>query len=158
MEFRKLNLADLEALAEIFGEAQHAFFDPSQSDHHAWARGMAARHIGRGTTFWVGLVDGESVGLIGLLHDKQPNGKNREFAEITHVGVRKDNRNSGHGSALLAHAEAEASSQGVQILDVQTNMYTAPFYQKNGFVLDAKHRFLEVVHMYKDLRENQGAG
>ena len=158
MEFNKLDLAGLEALAEIFGEAQHAFFDPSQPDQHAWAQDMAARHLGRGTTFWAGLVAGEPVGLIGLLHDKQPNGRNREFAEITHVGVGKDVRKKGYGSSLLEHAESVALSQGVQILEVHTNIPTAPFYEKSGFIIDAKPQFLPVVDMYKDLRKTRGTG
>ncbi len=158
MEFKKLNLAGLQTLAEIFGEAQHSFFDTSQPDHHAWAQEMAARHLGRGTVFWVGLVAGDPVGLIGLLHDKQPNCKNREFAEITHIGVRKDFRKKGYGSSLLAYAESVAVSQAAQIIEVHTNMPTAPFYEKNGYIIDAKHRLLELVDMYKDVRKARGTG
>jgi GNAT superfamily N-acetyltransferase len=158
MEFKKLDLAGLEAMTDILGEAQHAFFDPSQPDHHAWARDMAARHLGRGTRFWAGLVAGEPVGLVGLLHDNQPNGKGRGSAEIALIGVRKDVRGKGYGSFLLVHAESVALSQGAQILELRTNMSTTPFYEKNGYVIDATHRFLQVVDMCKDLRTARGTG
>ena len=153
MDFKKLDLAELEQLTDIFGNAQHAFFDPGEESHHVWAKDMAARHIGRGVTFWAGVSDDRPVGLVGLLHDRQPNGKNREFAQITHIGVRQDLRQKGYGSSLLANVESVARSAGVLILEAETNAATAVFYEKNGYTIDAKHRFGEVVHLYKDLRE-----
>lgn len=153
MEFKQLNLTGLEALSDIFGEAQHAFFDPGQPDHHVWAKEMAARHIGRGTLFWAGFVAEEPVGLIGLLHDKQPNGKDREFAEITHVGVGRSCRKTGYGSSLLEHVESVARFRGVIILEVETNTSTMPFYEKNGYIINAKPRFGEMVRLFKKLQE-----
>ena len=158
MDFKILNLADLEKLSKIFGEAQHALFNPSQSDHNAWAQDMAARHLARGTTFWSGFIDRQTVGFVGLLLDKQPNGKNREFADLTHVGVRRDLRGKGYGSALLKHVESEAVSRGVRVLEVQTNTDTMSFYEKSGYVVNAKHRFGWIVHMGKDLRQARVLG
>lgn len=143
----------METVIEVFGEAEHLFFDPSQSTHHAWAKDMAARHIGRGTTFWIGIKSGEPIGLVGLLHDNQPNGKNREFAQISHIGVSRNNREKGYGSLLLKFVESKARSQDVIILVVETNTNTAPFYEKNGYTINSKNRFGETVHLFKKLEE-----
>ena len=152
MEFKELNLAEVEALSDVVGEAEHGLFNPAESSHHVWARDMALRRIGRGTIFWAGLVDGMAVGIVGLLVDRQPNGKWREFVQLELIGVKQDQRKQGCGSLLLRHAETVAVSLGVKILEVTTTMSTAPFYQYNGFVVDAKRRFCDVVHLYKDLR------
>jgi len=53
----------------------------------------------------------------------------------------------------LDYIESTARSQDVLILEVETNTNTAPFYEKNGYTIDAKHRFGEIVHLYKDLRK-----
>lgn len=85
-----------------------------------------------------------------------PNGKNREFAEITHIGVKKSNRKNGYGSSLLEQIESVAQSQGVIVLEVETNTSTAPFYEKNGYTINSKNRFGETVHLFKRIEENTG--
>jgi GNAT superfamily N-acetyltransferase len=62
--------------------------------------------------------------------------------EIHCIAVRADARGQGHGSRLLAHAEAWLKGRGVQFLQVKTVAATSPskeygetreFYRRRGF-------------------------
>ena len=130
-----LNFIDLvpekvDTITGLFGEAQQSLFNPEEPSHHAWAKEMALRFVQRGTTFWISLSDDQIVGMVGLLVDKQPNGRWREFGEITHIAVGLEQRRQGHGSSLLRHVESVAPSRSVKILEVSTTLGLMGFYQK----------------------------
>lgn len=84
-----------------------------------------------------GLVESNSLAGFLTLSEHFPNAW-----EIHCVAIRADARGQGHGSRLLAHAEAWLAERGVKYLQVKTVAHTSPspyyaqtreFYSRRGF-------------------------
>ena len=78
---------------------------------------------------WVAEVDGEVIGLCGLLVDG-------EEAELEPIVVRPSHRNSGVGNALAQHVIKEASDLGKKYINVRPvgrNIEAIRFFNREGF-------------------------
>ena len=80
---------------------------------------------------WVAVLDGELVGLCGLLVE-------HEEAEVEPIVVHPLRRNRGIGAGLVGHAIAEARTLGLKVINVRPvarNIEAIEFFHREGFQL-----------------------
>lgn len=93
-----------------------------------WRRRLSANAV------FVAFVDGEPVGIMGLM--PQSSSKARHRATVIMVYVRQSMRGKGLASKLLSVLAAHASGQGIRQLELTvsaTNPNAIALYQRAGF-------------------------
>jgi ribosomal-protein-alanine N-acetyltransferase len=89
-----------------------------------------------GGVFLVGEANGEIVGFVMARHVV-------DESEVIYIAVRRSQRRSGFGAALLAAALKDAEAQGVArvFLEVrESNAGAIAFYRKHGFAQVGRRR------------------
>jgi GNAT superfamily N-acetyltransferase len=123
---RRASVADVAMLAELR--------DIDQDKLGAYA-GWVAAHAETHLPF-VAEIDGYVVGAAWLLVAERVPGNeslDRWYGDIQSVMVRKEHRNRGIGSALMAAILTEARTRGLLHVTVHSGRRAVDFYLRNGF-------------------------
>jgi GNAT superfamily N-acetyltransferase len=91
--------------------------------------------------FFVAEQDGQIIAQVCLERiEKIPNPRalHPEFGYITNVYTRPPYRNTGLGAQLMAHVQAWAKEQGLEMLLLWPSPRAVPFYQRLGFDFSEK--------------------
>jgi len=103
-------------------------------------RWLVGIELGRGTRYFLAVLDGRRVGFVGLRLPPTHEVAGLEPPEIIDIGVMPDCRRRGVGSALLDHAVRETQRAGHAVLWVSTDGDDAgnlSFYRACSFRLAA---------------------
>ena len=132
---RRAGAADVAALADLYATSARTLgplvYTPAQVD--AWA-GFGRdtprfRDVVLGATTWLAAdADGAALGFCGVA----------DHGEVRSLYVRADRMRQGLGTALLAHALADARSRGVTRLAAWATPFSLPVFERAGFVLVAR--------------------
>jgi len=109
---------------DIYGDPSIGGADPGMEfDQHLTHRRLSK--------LWVAVLDGELVGLCGLLVE-------HEEAEVEPIVVRPSHRNRGIGARLAQQAIAESRRLGMKFINVRPvarNVEAIAFFHREGFRL-----------------------
>ena len=139
---------DLAALRQVFRRASWSNEgDRALLVEHPEFLEWSGEPLSRGQTL-VAELEGFAVGFISTV----PNG---DVAEVEDLFVDPDAMRKGVGSALVAHARAQARLDGRRRLEVDGNTHALAFYASVGFValgpVTLDHG--AAVRMYLDVRD-----
>lgn len=116
-----------------------------QLDMQTYARRVFVARA-TGYRMFMGMVDGQTVGVIGVC----PNHNIHDgfVTYIEHVVVDKKYRGNGYGSQLIKFAEARAIEEGCYLIELDTDVGTsaAKLYENSGFQKSGDY-------YYKQLRD-----
>ena len=160
-EIHRAERSDVEEIAEAHRDSIQsigpAFYSPDIVNH--WQEAITgdlylkAMQVGEVFFIAVGEVDGRRA-VLGFASDYRIEGHKHG----TSVYVRGRSARQGVGSALLARAEAHATSNGATSIEIEASLAGLAFYKANGFVELGRGevrlttgRSMECVFMRKDL-------
>ncbi len=120
------NQPEIIALLEASYRYSGALY-PAESNHMLDVSALLAPNV----HFFVARQNGVAIGCGALVNNGDGTGELKSF--IVSEGV----RGSGTGSLLIGACQAQALTNGVELLCLETGVYSAPaiaLYRKNGFV------------------------
>ena len=98
-----------------------------------------------GYRMFIGEVDGDAVGVIGIIHNH--NIHDGFVTYIEHVVVDHDHRNKGYGGLLIKFAEDRAMEEGCTLIEMDTdtgNDEAEKLYIRNGYKVSGKYLFKDL--------------
>lgn len=122
-KYRAIRLAALKADPQAFGSSYEEEIDLPEADWHSRINAM-----------WFAIVDGQVVGLIGLL--QRENHANKHCGCIISFWVKPSFRGYGVGKSLIQNVQQNAKSLGIKkiSLNVSTTQANAKsLYESTGF-------------------------
>jgi GNAT superfamily N-acetyltransferase len=137
IQVRVAGPGDLDAVATL-----RALWDDA-ADHAHEAEGLAARlkewlaFEGERRTIFLAAADGEDVGMASLFEYRRmprPGRLDSRWGYVGNMFVRRERRNRGIGSALLAAITAAADARGYVRLVLSPTTRAIPLYRRAGFV------------------------
>jgi GNAT superfamily N-acetyltransferase len=142
MNIRLASLEDISTLTRLrwdFRTEHHAQQpgDPTWEEFQPVCESFFRRAVSSDRwAFWIAELDGQIIAQVCLQRiEKIPNPHNLhpEMGYITNVYTRPAYRNTGIGAQLMAHVQAWAKEQGLEMLLLWPSPRAIPFYERLGF-------------------------
>ena len=114
-----------------YGQGEPIQDDDFQERFDAWLEREQHQRV-----TWLGLVDGESAGMVNLLvftRMPRPGQGRSQWGYLANCYVRPEHRNSGLGARLLAACTAYADERGFVRIVLSPTERSVPFYARGGF-------------------------